>query len=333
MNNIHHGEVWKKSQCLEHEVDTNVKICNYLIEQGYQKTQQFTASRSAWQHRRHQVIVSLVDDFWLCSNNHTQDTPYLFDKDTTVITDSWVNAPTIYQIAKLPDSFFGIYYYTPNNTIWKPDRDFTYAVNRVDFRRMRILLNLYQVFDFDCGYVNFNCVQGQQLPLKQNFTDQFIHANQKELPTLQKLSELMPIKNYSIEHDQTYLRSWLNIIVETYSSDNVISLSEKIFRCLVTPAPWIAYSGKYTIARLKSLGFDVLDDVVNHNYDKLIEAHHKISWFIDSAQATIQSLKNQDWKKLQQRCEDAAVHNQQQLAKMKSAWPADFDVWLTDTIK
>jgi hypothetical protein len=332
MNDIHHGEVWKKSQCMKHETSTDFKICNYLIKQGYQQTQQFTASRSAWQHNQHQVIVSLVDDFWLCADDHTLDTPYLFTKDTTIITDSWVNAPTIYQIRKLPDSFFGIYFYSPDHSTWAPDRDFTYAVNRVDFRRIRILLNLYQAFDFDHGYVNFNCVLGQKLPLKQNFIDQFTHATQQELPTLHKLSELMPMKNYSIEHDQTYLRSWLNIMVETYSSDNVISLSEKIFRCLVTPAPWIVYSGKYTIARLKSLGFDVLDDVVNHNYDKLIEAHHKIPAFINSAQTTIQSLKNQDWKKLQQRCKDAAAHNQQLLLGMSQSWHTDFNNWLPKII-
>jgi hypothetical protein len=144
---------------------------------------------------------------------------------------------------------------------------------------------------------------------------------------------MMPVKNYDIGHDQTYISSWLNITVETYSSDNVISMSEKIFRCLVTPVPWIAYSGRYTIARLRALGFDVLDDIVDHSYDRVFEAQHKIPMFVGAAVATIKLLKQYDYTVLSQRCGAAAVHNQQQLAKMKSAWPADFDAWLTNTIK
>jgi hypothetical protein len=96
--------------------------------------------------------------------------------------------------------------------------------------------------------------------------------------------------------------------------------------------PWIAYSGRYTIARLRALGFDVLDDIVDHRYDRLIEAHHKINAFMETACTTIGSLKQSDWTTLLQRCQTAAEHNQQKLARMKSAWPTDFAQWLTDRI-
>jgi hypothetical protein len=86
------------------------------------------------------------------------------------------------------------------------------------------------------------------------------------------------------------------------------------------------------VARLRSLGFDTLDDVVDHQYDRLIEAHHKIPVFVDAAIATIKMLKQHNWTELSQRCASAAAHNQQLLAKMKSAWPADFDCWLNDRI-
>ena len=167
---------------------------------------------------------------------------------------------------------------------------------------------------------------------QNNFHALLEYASVEELPMFYQLANMMPVKNYDIDHEQTYIHSWLNITVETYSSDNVVALSEKIFRCLVTPVPWIAYSGRYTIARLRALGFDVLDDVVDHRYDRLIEAHHKISAFMDTACATIDTLKQHDWAILSQRCRTAAVHNQQQLAMMKSAWPADFAAWLTDRI-
>ena len=76
----------------------------------------------------------------------------------------------------------------------------------------------------------------------------------------------------------------------------------------------------------------VLDDVVDHRYDRLIEAHHKISAFMDTACATIDLLKQHDWTTLSQRCQTAAAQNQQRLAWMKSAWTTDFAQWLTDRI-
>ena len=329
---MHSNEIWQASQCLELEESAVGMIYTRLSEVGYRTTTVVSHTRSHWQRGHRRMVVSLVDDAWDCAEDRSQDTPYLFDADTMVITDNWINTPTVYNVAKLPDSFYGIYLYQPADQTWQPDRDYTFAVNRIDFKRMRILLNLYQRLKFDRGYVNFNCAQGRNADLQHNFHALLAHASSEELPVFHQLANMMPVKNYSIDHDQTYTRSWLNIIAETYSSDNVVALSEKIFRCLVTPVPWIAYSGRYTIARLRALGFDVLDDIVDHRYDRLIEAHHKIPVFADTANATIDALKQHDWTMLVQRCAAAAAHNQRQLARMKSAWTTDFAEWLTSRI-
>ena len=329
---MHSNETWQASQCLEHEESTVDVIHTHLNELGYQTTKIISHTRSHWQCGHRRVVVSLVDDAWDCAEDRSQDTPYLFDADTTVITDNWINTPTVYTVARVPDSFYGIYSYQPADQTWQPDRDYTFAVNRIDFKRMRILSHLHQRLKFDSGYVNFNCVQGRNTDPQHNFHALLEHASAEEMMRLKQLADMMPVKNYNIDHDQTYTHSWLNIIIETYSSDNVVALSEKIFRCLVTPVPWISYSGRYTIARLRALGFDVLDDIVDHRYDQLIEAHHKISAFMDTACTTINALKQHDWATLSQRCQTAAAHNQQQLATMKSAWPTDFAAWLSDRI-
>jgi len=329
---MHSNEIWQASQCLEQEESAVDVIHTRLNELGYQTTTVISHTRSHWQHGHRRVVVSLVDDAWDCAEDRSQDTPYLFDADTTVITDNWINTPTVYTVARVPDSFYGIYSYQPADQTWQPDRDYTFAVNRIDFKRMQILSSLHQRLKFDSGYVNFNCVQDRNTDPQHNFHALLTHASAEELPMFQRLATMMPVKNYSINHDQTYTHSWLNIAVETYSSDNVVALSEKIFRCLATPVPWIAYSGRYTIARLRALGFDVLDDVVDHRYDRLIEAHHKISVFMDTACVTIDSLKQHDLATLSQRCQTAATHNQQHLARMRSAWSTDFADWLTSRI-
>jgi hypothetical protein len=331
---MHSNETWQSSQCLEREETAVGTIHQHLSALGYQTTNNISHTRSIWQHGRSRVVVSLVDDAWDCAEDRGQDTPYLFDADTTIITDNWINTPTVYQVAKLPDSFYGIYSYVPADQTWTPDRDYAFGVNRLEFKRMQLLLNLYHTLGVDRGYVNFNCEVDMRAShsvaqVQQHFLDQLVHANPEDLKSLNQLAKHMPIKNYTIHHDQIYTRSWLNIIVETYSSDNVIALSEKIFRCLVTPVPWIAFSGRYTIARLRSLGFDVLDDVVDHCYDRLIEAHHKMSVFANTANTTIANLKTHEWHQLKQRCLAAAQHNQQLLSIMRDCWNNDFSVWLS----
>jgi hypothetical protein len=329
---MYSSETFQSSQCLKHEESTVDAIHTRLAELRYQTTKVISRTRSHWQRGHRRVVVSLVDDAWDCADDRSQDTPYLFDADTTVITDNWINTPTVYTVARVPDSFYGTYSYQPADQTWQPDRDYTFAVNRIDFKRMRILLNVHRRLKFDSGYINFNCYQSRNTDPQQNFHALLEHASAEEIVRFRQLADMMPLKNYSIDHDQTYTHSWLNIAVETYSSDNVVALSEKIFRCLVTPVPWIAYSGRYTIARLRALGFDILDDIVDHSYDRLIEAHHKINAFMETTSATIDSLKQHDWTTLSQRCQTAAEHNQQKLATMKSAWPTDFAAWLTDKI-
>jgi hypothetical protein len=103
---------------------------------------------------------------------------------------------------------------------------------------------------------------------------------------------------------------------------------KNIFRCLVTPVPWIAYSGRYTVAKLRELGFDVLDDIVDHSYDRLLEAQYKMPNFADSAKKTIAQVKSLPWLQVKSRCQAAAFHNQTLLAELSRIWQENQKVWL-----
>jgi hypothetical protein len=92
--------------------------------------------------------------------------------------------------------------------------------------------------------------------------------------------------------------------------------------------PWIAYSGRYTIAKLRELGFDVMDDIVDHSYDRLLEAQHKMPNFVGCARQTILHLKSLDWQQVQSRCQIAAFHNQMLLADLARIWGENRNVWL-----
>ncbi len=189
----------------------------------------------------------------------------------------------------------------------------------------------------DSGYINFNCEDrdNQHLTPQQAFAQFWPNIgpeDQKYLPAYEKIAPMMPLKNYEFEFDSIPYRVWINLIVETYSSDAVVSVSEKIFRALVTPAPWTVYSGRYTVAYLESLGFDCMSDMVDHNhYDRLKEVEEKLRIFNWKSLTIVNHLKTLGVDTVRQRCLQASKHNQQILKTMHNRWPTEFANWL-DTL-
>lgn len=340
MIDLHSSEIWQKTECLKKESEVNLVVSTILSAHGYQYE---TSGLSVFvKENKPKVIHCIVDDFRHSSNKFDVDTPYAFDRNVKIITDNYTNCPTQYKIHRLPDSFFGIYSYSPENQIWAPTRDFCFSVNRIDQTRFYLLLELGWRIHLAQGYVNFNCevryADGSK-PLIPNSTPAFAERWSHASPEMQAryrqsyelLEPIMPYKNYEMSHEIAHVSSYLNIIVETYHGDNNIALSEKIFRALVTPTPWTLFAGRYAVAYLESLGFDCLNDIVDHNhYDSLKNVENKINIFIWKSIQTIKWLKSQNFETVQRRCLEAAQHNQQLLEKMAKQWPEDFTHWIAN---
>lgn len=328
----HHGEIWTKTNCLSQENSINQQLFDYLIKKGYTQTDHFRI----WKKEDQTVIVCLVDDIQSCSTDYHTDTPYLFDCNTTVITDNYLTCPSRFKVINLPVSFFGIYSYTPEQQSWTPDRDFAFQVNRIDLRRFRLMVDLAWRANLDSGYINFNCEdRNSNLNAQDAFAQycsNFTEEDQKFIKTYDRILPLMPLKNYDFEFDSIPYRVWINIVVETYSSDNIVSLSEKIFRALVTPAPWTVYSGRYTVAYLESLGFDCMSDIVDHNhYDRLKEVENKLRIFNWKSLEIVKDLKQLGIDRVRERCIQAAKNNYQLLDLLKQKWTKEFNQWF-DTL-
>jgi len=351
---IYDGEIFKTSNCIWHENAVMEFFRSQLTSLGYKSV---SDSNKVWQRGNQKVVVCLVDDFSTCSNEYEIALPYKFDKNTVVITDNFVTVPTQYTVFQLPSSFFGIYNHTPANLQWQPDRRFNFSVNRLDQKRMLVLLEIWNrcmMMSDEFGstltkkhdYINFNCWawegdNSSQQGLKENFTNQwnqleenyqqvFAHAYQSLLPD-------MPWINHELSHEQSHVSAWLNVVMETYSSDTTVALSEKVFRAMCLPVPWILYAGKNTVSYLHSLGFDVLHDIVKHKYDDMIENKtatygDKLVDFVWCGADTVEQIKPQDFKKTTQRCSEAADHNRKLLQKMAQQWPHDLVAWLPAVI-
>jgi hypothetical protein len=331
MAEIHNGEIWKKSQCLHYEDLANQQIFQCLTTQGYTPTNHFRI----WKKSDQTVIVCLVDDIQSCSKNYHIDLPYLYDKKTTVITDNYLTCPSTFSVINTPKSFFGIYNFTPDRRLWTPHRDFGFQINRIDYRRFQLMVDLAWRTRLDLGYINFNCEDrvNQHLTPQQAFAQFWPNVgpeDQKYLPAYENMIPMMPLKNYEFEFDSIPYHVWVNIVVETYSSDAVVSISEKIFRALVTPAPWTVYSGRYTVAYLESLGFDCMSDIVDHNhYDRLKEVEEKLRIFNWKSLEIVSKLKLLGVESVRMRCIKAAKHNQELLQMYASRRENDFAQWLS----
>lgn len=334
---IHTKGFWKKTNCLLLETSIDNKIKNFLIENNYEPTR----NNAIFRKGSRQVVVSLVDDFISKINAYRTPVPFLLEKDDIVITDNYVSCPTQYRVEKLPASFYGIYY--PGHSKlehWEPDRKYSFSVNRMDQSRFILMLELARYTPLSQGYVNFNCQvdyyfdseEVDKAALKQNFLS-FWHKlsddNQvKYRESFDCLANSMPYRNYSIDFEKIFTKSLLNIVVETYAGPYTVALSEKIFRTMTQPAPWIIYGGTHSVSYLSALGFDTLRDFVNHtSYDFLRLTDQKEECFLGQFHEISQRLNSASFDTLAVRCQQAAKNNLDLLRYYAMTWHSDFENW------
>jgi len=341
------GEIFQQSHCMYHEHAMVHLFSSMLMNMGYQKV---PGSARRWDCSNRKVIVCLADDFGVNRDDWSLPPDQWFDAGTTIVTDNHMPFATNYQILKLPSSYFGVFSYVPADQNWAPNKRFNFSVNRLDSQRQLILLELIkqsggidQVQQLD--HVNFNArAQGNE-HTAQDARHSFAHCwtqlnqlhNTEYTEWFAQTLPHIPIRNHGLTVEQAQVNAYLNLVIETYAGDASIAFSEKIFRALVTPAPWAVFSAKHAVNYLKTLGFDVLDDVVDHAYDNLTQnntmyGHGKISEFVKLNIQNYHNITQLDQNKLAERCQTAAAHNQQLLTQMQRQWPVDFARWLPNAI-
>jgi hypothetical protein len=337
------GEIFQSSNCMQHEHAVANLFTSWLTMLGYTRTD---SSNRSWQRGHKKVIVCLSDDFGVCRKDFGLAPAEWFDADTVVFTDNHMPWNTQYQVCQLPVSYFGVFSYIPN--IQKPVSNrarFHFSANRLDPQRLQLMLELIKHTgpieqNLAQDYINFNGWD----PYNANQTAQDIVQNVErcwqQLPNyhtdyceyFNQLVATVPLRNHQLSIEQAHVSSQLNLVIETYAGDASIALSEKIFRALVTPAPWTVFSAQNAVKYLQTLGFDVLSDLVDHSYDTHLHDEHKGRNYIQHSARVQQALQPMDESVILQRCQQAAQHNQQLLQQMKQRWPADFANWLPTAI-
>jgi len=341
------GEVFEQSQCMQHEHVLSNFFSSILINLGYSTVD---TGRRIWTRNKKTVIVCLADDFNICGADLSKSPGNWFDANTVVITDNLITCDTQYTVLHTPVSYFGVFGYTPALQNFAPSHRFHLSVNRLDSQRQLILFELIaQSGGLDVvqqqDLVNFNAkdaygsndtVQDLQQnfvkhwqPLAEYYTEVYDQHWDAVLNSL-------PLLTHSLTIEQAGLDAYLNLVVETYAGNTTITFSEKIFRALVTPAPWAVFAARGAVQHLTDLGFDVMSDIVDHSYDQCVQdnwpGRNKITNYILTSMVNYHRIQQIDPAVLAARCTQAAKHNQQRLATMRAQWPGDFAQWLPGVI-
>lgn len=215
-------------------------------------------------------------------------------------------APEFWHIYRCPDIEDNIY----------PNKHFNVMMNRISGERLMLLYKLHEAGLFAKGYIGFNCLYHDRDPdtdrRQQHFVNmhkecgwhQWDNTHRELLPEIPLLLDMDP--------DTAAMRSDITLVVESYVSDSVIAFSEKIFRALQTPRPWILFCSPDSVAVLRDAGFDVMDDVVDHSYDEIEDAEQRLD-------AIVQELKKLKYFFLP-RYKQAVETNQAVLDKLKHQW-------------
>lgn len=235
-----------------------------------------------------------------------------------IITDNQFSTPRDNVIGLAPE--FWAIYQTPfeiyNDTV--PTKQFNCLMNRVSGERLIMLYKLAERNMLGQGIVSFNCLYHDMDPTpaqrQKNFvTAHYSHVAPRWNMLNSQLQTTMPLLLDHNDPDQAAEDSVVTIVVESYVSNDVIALSEKIFRALQTPRAWLLICSPNAVSCLRDAGFDVLDDVVDHSYDSLMDMEQRMDLILDQ----INTITHD-----RQRCSQAVVHNRQRLAELANQWPA-----------
>jgi hypothetical protein len=248
--------------------------------------------------------------------------------NTVVITSNHMAGNTIHtrKYQEIGPDWYGIYHGAQVIKSSIPvEKKFNCFMNRMDSIRQSWLYLLIRRGVFDQGLISFRMDIGRhnvidtpffsaELSAQDVFTQQFQHYMPNFAHEHEFIKNQVPYKNFDGSLRQAIMQTEFSLVLETYFDCNTnISLSEKIFRCLILPRPWLLFAVKNAVAHLRQIGFDVLDDLVNHDYDNIDFEIDRQTALLDQVELLCQRTLTDSQI---QRCEQAAAHNQLLLAQM-----------------
>lgn len=241
------------------------------------------------------------------------------DSHGVIVTDNHSLRPVPGRVISALPEFWSIWHFEPQYVDRVPVSAFNCFMNRVRGDRSTTFYELIRRDILQEGLVSYNCSL-QELEKEYECAGLDSHYKYQHQTAL----ALVPYNTVDSHGtlEQCIIDSRVSLILETYTSDSHIVFSEKIFRALQLPRPWLFYCSPGSIALLKNYGFDVLDDYVDTSYDNIVMHGDRLLTILDQLETFInRKYAEQDY----QRFSRAALHNQNLLKQFEQQWPAKFD--------
>lgn len=241
-----------------------------------------------------------------------------------VVTD---NVIVNFEYQALWPEYWGSFSYNPKYENRIPTRSFSCFINRTDPIRQSWFYQLVRRNLLDQGAVSFLLDYRKALALPNLDIDnkaqlyQWVFEQGCEIFKIEHelMKSLVPFQNFVGELDQVMCDSNVNLTIETYfHRSDVIAFSEKIFRALQLPRPFLLYCSPGSIKVLREQGFDVYDDIVDHSYDKETDNISRQVKILDELKNSKYIVYN---TKVLTDFEQRAVHNRLLLKQLKDDWP------------
>jgi hypothetical protein len=187
-----------------------------------------------------------------------------------------------------------------------------------------VLPEFWSQWRFDPVYIerpviyDYNCFMARDRGDRDRIFQKLKERNILTLGLVSYLAKEYDTVNPHGTLEQCIIDSRVSVVVETYTLDTQIVFSEKIFRALQLPRPWLLYCSPHSIALLKTHGFDVLEDYVDISYDRVEQHWDRMDLIINQLETFI---NRQYTRRDYERFEQAATHNQQLLDQFTKDWP------------
>jgi hypothetical protein len=304
----HSDGIWISEQ---REKDTVDQLCQLLLSQGCvpvtQDCNNFGYPYVYTLGNRH-IYCRLVDSVFL-------PTPQArYQTSAVVITDNHPLTSISGRMISLLPEFWSIWRFDPVYADGPATRGYNCFMNRIRGDRLTVFYELIKRNLLDQGFVSFNC--GAEEYLQQHIeSDLYRYAYQHQVG--QNLIPYNSVESHGTL-EQCIVDSNISLIMETYASDSHTVFSEKIFRALQLPRPWLLYSSPGAVGLLQSHGFDVLADCVDTGYDQIVNHGNRLQIIMNQLETVVDRVySDQDYKRFAQ----AADHNCQLLQQFARAWP------------
>lgn len=259
-----------------------------------------------------QVNCRLVDSVFMT------DPQTWSNESAVIITDNHpIHSVPGHTVSVLPE-FWSIWHFDPVYRDRPASHAYNCFMNRNRGDRSVVFYELLKRNILSDGLVSYNCTQEQ-------YQQEFVNAELQRYHDQHLAGQQLIPYNTVEAHgtlEQCIIDSNVSLILETYVSDSHTVFSEKLFRCLQMPRPWLLYCSPGSVELLQAHGFDVLSDYTDIAYDKIDDHGARLLNILDQLETFIgREYSAADYQRFQQ----AAQHNQQLLLKFGQQWPAKFD--------